>query len=120
MYLATVHLELEDKQYEFPQGVVRLHIWDTVSLSHYHIQVGHDDYVALTKNYFQGSSLAIVVFDATDSKSFHSVPKWIDMVRKHTAHDVSLYVAANKIDLATRYLAQTPVVDKSLKWRLAS
>ena len=67
----------------------------------------------MTQNYFQGSSLAIVVFDVTNSKSFQDVAKWIDMVRNHTYHDLSLFVVGNKTDLISEYIVRTPVDGRS-------
>lgn len=56
-------------------------------------------YQSMTKSYFRGSALAIIIFDLTDRKSFQDLEKWIDMIRGSVIHDILIFIAGNKSDL---------------------
>lgn len=65
-------------------------IWDTA---------GQEKYSSLMKLYYRGSTVVIIVYDVTDSKSFHEVDFWIKEVKSHLPESTVIYVVVgNKID----------------------
>ena len=68
---------------------VVMSIWDTA---------GQDSYKGLVPMYYRNASLAIVVFDITNRKSFEDVRGWID-VSSNVMEDTLLILCGNKIDI---------------------
>jgi Ras-related protein Rab-5C len=53
---------------------VKLEIWDTA---------GSERYRSLMPMYYRDSSVAVICYDITNSKSFERVPVWVEDFRKH-------------------------------------
>ncbi len=67
-----------------------LDIWDTV---------GQEKYKALTKYFYQGAKMAILVYDITIKESFDSVKNyWYEDIKEHAEEDIVLAIAGNKAD----------------------
>ena len=67
-----------------------LDIWDTV---------GQEKYKALTKYFYQGAKMAILVYDITIKESFESVKNyWYEDIKEHAEEDIVLAIAGNKAD----------------------
>ena len=49
--------------------------------------------------YYRNAKAAVVVFDVTDEKSFRKARAWVDELKKHVPSDISMLIAANKIDM---------------------
>uniref|UniRef100_A0AC34R6T9 Rab6 n=2 Tax=Panagrolaimus sp. JU765 TaxID=591449 RepID=A0AC34R6T9_9BILA len=54
-------------------------IWDTA---------GQERFKSLIPSYIRDSSVAVVVYDVTNSNSFHQTTKWVEDVRTERGHDV--------------------------------
>eukprot|EP01022_Parablepharisma_sp_SALTPOND_P032069 TRINITY_DN826_c0_g4_i1.p1 TRINITY_DN826_c0_g4~~TRINITY_DN826_c0_g4_i1.p1 ORF type:complete len:334 (-),score=-21.25 TRINITY_DN826_c0_g4_i1:416-1300(-) len=99
-HIATLGMELESKTMKFPKGNIKLHIWDTVLYPQItHTKAGQEQYQSLTKSYFAGSSLAIIVFDVTDPTSYREIFKWLEIIQNNTIHEIQIFLAGNKADL---------------------
>merc|ERR1711964_846850 len=61
---------------------VRLQLWDTA---------GQERFRSLIPSYIRDSSVAVVVFDISNAKSFQNTRKWVD--------DVIIVLVGNKTDL---------------------
>ena len=94
----TINVELETHRISLPDGKIDLQIWDTVNLV-LKRKIGEEKYKSLTKNYFVGAELAILVFDVTSPSSKKDVDGWLDIIRNNTARDVIIFLAGNKTDL---------------------
>ncbi|KAK4459220.1 P-loop containing nucleoside triphosphate hydrolase protein [Cladorrhinum samala] len=69
---------------------VRLQLWDTA---------GQERFRSLIPSYIRDSSVAVVVYDISNAKSFQNTRKWIDDVRAERGNDVIIVLVGNKTDL---------------------
>ena len=51
-------------------------------------------------SYIKDCSVAVVVYDITNAKTFANVRKWIEDARAIRGNDVLIYLVGNKIDNA--------------------
>lgn len=72
---------------------VRLQLWDTA---------GQERFRSLIPSYIRDSSVAVVVYDITNSASFLNTSKWIEDVRNERGDDVLIVLVGNKTDMADR------------------
>lgn len=72
---------------------INLQIWDTC---------GQEKYKSLIKNYYQNSSLAIIVYSVIDVNSFEDVNEWYKDIKSNTSPDCKIFLIANKVDLPDR------------------
>ena len=82
-----------NKTIEIPElnQSLNLDIWDTV---------GQERFRALTKYFYQGAKMAILVYDITMKESFESLKKfWIKDIKEYTDEDIILAIVGNKADL---------------------
>ncbi|KAL7629719.1 GTPase Ryh1 [Parahypoxylon ruwenzoriense] len=79
--IATMYLE---------DRTVRLQLWDTA---------GQERFRSLIPSYIRDSSVAVVVYDISNAKSFQNTKKWIDDVRAERGNDVIIVLVGNKTDL---------------------
>ncbi|SPO03211.1 probable Ras-related protein Rab-6A [Cephalotrichum gorgonifer] len=83
MYQATIGIDFLSK-------AVRLQLWDTA---------GQERFRSLIPSYIRDSSVAVVVYDISNGKSFQNTRKWIDDVRAERGNDVIIVLVGNKTDL---------------------
>lgn len=69
---------------------VRLQLWDTA---------GQERFRSLIPSYIRDSSVAVVVYDISNAKSFAQTRKWVDDVRSERGNDVIIVLVGNKTDL---------------------
>ncbi|KAI9728580.1 MAG: Ras- protein Rab-6B [Cirrosporium novae-zelandiae] len=69
---------------------VRLQLWDTA---------GQERFRSLIPSYIRDSSVAVVVYDISNAKSFQNTKKWVDDVRGERGNDVIIVLVGNKTDL---------------------
>lgn len=62
--------------------------------------------------YYRGSQACVVVYDVTSSASYRSVTSWIRELLAHAPSDAILAIAANKVDLASKFTV--PVRDAKM------
>lgn len=72
---------------------VKLQLWDTA---------GQESFYAVTRAYYKGAAVAVVVCDATDRATFISVTKWVEECRNNASSEVTLVLVVNKCDLASQ------------------
>lgn len=78
----TMHLS-NDRQ-------VRLMLWDTA---------GQERFRALLPSYIRDSSVAVIVYDVTNRKTFVHTDQWIEDVKVERGQDVLIVLVGNKTDL---------------------
>ena len=90
--ISTTGGSFATKTIELPTGeTLDLNIWDTA---------GQERYKALTKIFFQGAKLAILVYDITRRDSYdHMKTEWLNVLKEHGDPDVIKAIAGNKSDL---------------------
>ncbi len=65
-------------------------IWDTA---------GQEKYHALAKNYYQGASGALLVYDVTDEDSFERATSWYKELIHWIGKEAPIILAGNKCDI---------------------
>jgi Ras-related protein Rab-6A len=89
-YQATIGIDFLSKTMHLEDRTVRLQLWDTA---------GQERFRSLIPSYIRDSSVAVVVYDVTNRKSFENVSKWIDDVRTERGQNVIVVLVGNKTDL---------------------
>lgn len=94
LHLQPVHIELifgfAHQTMYLEDRTVRLQLWDTA---------GQERFRSLIPSYIRDSSVAVVVYDISNAKSFQNTRKWIDDVRGERGNDVIIVLVGNKTDL---------------------
>ena len=76
-------------QLHYPKYNLKIDIWDTA---------GQDRYRSLTSLYYRDCSLAIIVYDVSNSQTFDKAKTWLHELQMNTPNTKILLVG-NKIDL---------------------
>jgi small GTP-binding protein len=92
-YELTLGTEIYNFKVKVNETPINLQIWDTC---------GQEKYRSLIKNYYQNSSLAIIVYSVVDQNSFQDVNEWYKEVKSNTSQDCKIFLIANKVDLPER------------------
>lgn len=87
---STVDASYLEKQVQVGQKRVKLVIWDTA---------GQEKYHALAKNYYQGASGALLVYDVTDEDSFQRATTWYKELIHEIGKEAPIILAGNKCDI---------------------
>lgn len=74
-------------------GVVKAQIWDTA---------GQERYRAITFAHYRRAVGALLVYDVTSEKSFSACKRWMEELRDHAEHGISIMLVGNKVDLCER------------------
>ncbi|KAF2143822.1 uncharacterized protein K452DRAFT_247273 [Aplosporella prunicola CBS 121167] len=90
MYQATIGIDFLSKTMYLEDRTVRLQLWDTA---------GQERFRSLIPSYIRDSSVAVVVYDISNRKSFENTRKWVDDVRGERGNDVIIVLVGNKTDL---------------------
>ena len=68
-----------------------LDIWDTA---------GQEKYKSLTRIFFKGAKLAVLVYDITRNDTFENMKNvWLKEIKEHADEDIIIGIAGNKSDL---------------------
>ncbi|KAH9882073.1 Ras- protein Rab-6B [Plenodomus biglobosus] len=89
-YQATIGIDFLSKTMYLEDRTVRLQLWDTA---------GQERFRSLIPSYIRDSSVAVVVYDITNRKTFENTRKWVDDVRSERGNDVIIVLVGNKTDL---------------------
>ena len=87
---ATIGFEYSPFILKINDKVIKLAIWDTC---------GQEAYRSLIKSFFNGSSLAVIVYAVDNEKSFSSIPGWIRQCKILCEPDTKLVLIGNKNDI---------------------
>ncbi|CAF4037122.1 unnamed protein product [Rotaria sp. Silwood2] len=71
--------------------------------------------LCLIPSYIRDSTVAVVVYDITNSNSFQQTSKWIDDVRTERGSDVIIMLVGNKTDLADKRQVSTEDGERKAK-----
>ncbi|CAM1325772.1 RAB6B (predicted) [Pycnogonum litorale] len=92
-YQATIGIDFLSKVMYLEDRTVRLRLWDTA---------GQERFRSLIPSYIRDSTVAIVVYDVSNSNSFKLTEKWIEEVRTERGTDVVVVLVGNKTDLSEK------------------
>ena len=87
---STVDASYLEKQVQVGEKRVKMVIWDTA---------GQEKYHALAKNYYQGASGALLVYDVTDEDSFQRATTWYKELIHEIGKEAPIILAGNKCDI---------------------
>ncbi|KAM4721168.1 ras-related protein Rab-43 [Rhinophrynus dorsalis] len=86
----TIGVDFTMKTVEIQGKRVKLQIWDTA---------GQERFRTITQSYYRSANGAIIAYDITKKKSFASIPRWIEDVRKYAGSNIVQLLIGNKSDL---------------------
>jgi small GTP-binding protein len=82
---------------------VKLQIWDTA---------GQEKFRVITRAYYRGADIMIVVFDLTKKNSFDSVKNtWISQCKMHGLKETKIFLVGNKCDDPSRVVIKEDVTN---------
>ena len=68
---------------------IKLQIWDTC---------GQEVYRSLVQGFYRNTSLAIIVYDISNKKTFENLDIWLKDLRSQTDQELPIFIAGNKSD----------------------
>lgn len=86
----TIGVDFTMKTLDIQGKRVKLQIWDTA---------GQERFRTITQSYYRSANGAIIAYDITKKKSFASVPRWIEDVRKYAGSNIVQLLIGNKLDM---------------------
>ena len=89
-YQPTIGFEFCNLNLKIKEKKIKLQIWDTC---------GQEKFRSLITNYYRNSSLAIIVYSITDSKTYKNIDQWLIEIKKNTNPDIKIFLIGNKSDL---------------------
>ena len=89
-YQATIGFEFLLMHFKVNDLKIKLQIWDTC---------GQEMYRSLVQGFYRNTSLALVVYDVNQKKTYDSLDIWIKDIRQHTEQELPIFIAGNKNDL---------------------
>ena len=89
-YQATIGFEFLLMHFKVNDLKLKLQIWDTC---------GQEMYRSLVQGFYRNTSLALVVYDVSQKKSYDGLDIWLKDIRQHTEQDLPIFIAGNKNDL---------------------
>ena len=89
-YQATIGFEFLLMHFKVNDLKLKLQIWDTC---------GQEMYRSLVQGFYRNTSLALVVYDVNQKKTYESLDTWLKDIRQHTEQDLPIFIAGNKSDL---------------------
>ena len=89
-YHPTIGFEFLLMHFQINDIKIKLQIWDTC---------GEEKYKSLVQGFYKNTSLALVVYDINEKKSFYSLESWKKNIKDHASEDIPIFLVGNKIDL---------------------
>jgi small GTP-binding protein len=100
-YIPTMGLNITQKIFKVEKNAVELVLWDIG---------GQTKFELIRKQFYEGLSVFLLIFDITSPKTFANVPKWYQDIKKfvkNTGNEITGYLIGNKIDLYDqRYVSE--------------
>ena len=88
-YVPTLGVSISERLMEIGDKHVTLILWDIA---------GQSKFELMRKHFYKGTDAVILIFDLTNRKSFESVSKWVNDIRKYEKDLVGI-IFGNKEDL---------------------
>ena len=89
-YLSTAGIDYKVKIVTIKEKQYRLCFYDTA---------GQEKYRSITLNVIKDAQGIIVMYDVTDTKSFESIPNWIQSIKDKKGSAFPMILVGNKVDL---------------------
>jgi len=88
-YKKTIGVDFLEKTISLNNDDVRLMLWDTA---------GQEEFDAITKSYYRGAQVCVLVFSTVDYASYAAIPRWKEKVICEVGN-VPMVLVQNKMDL---------------------
>ena len=82
-YQATIGFEFLLMHYKINELKFKLQIWDTC---------GQEMYRSLVQGFYRNTSLAIIVYDVNNPKSFEGLEVWLKDLRQQTEQEIPIFI----------------------------
>lgn len=105
-YMSTIGVDFRIKTLVINNKKIKLQLWDTA---------GQERFCNISKSYYHGIHLAIIVFDITRLETFDNVYKWMDEVTKYARNDVHILLVGTKSDLSHKREVTLDMIDNMTK-----
>jgi len=91
-YIPTLGVNISEKNVKIDGNLVGLILWDIA---------GQSKFETMRKHFYMGTEAVILIFDLTNLKSFESIPKWYEDIKKYVITDNKIvgFILGNKEDL---------------------
>ncbi|XP_044010073.1 ras-related protein Rab-8-like [Aphidius gifuensis] len=89
-HIATIGIDFRVRTVEFNGTKIKLQIWDTA---------GQERYGSITHAYYRGAHGVMLVYDATDEKSYEQIKYWLSAVEENAPANIKKILIGNKCDL---------------------
>ncbi|XP_075039241.1 ras-related protein Rab-43 [Mixophyes fleayi] len=86
----TIGVDFTMKTLDIQGKRIKLQIWDTA---------GQERFRTITQSYYRSANGAIIAYDITKKKSFVSIPRWIEDVKKYAGSNIVQLLIGNKSDM---------------------
>lgn len=93
----TIGVEFGAKFLNINGTQLKLQIWDTA---------GQESFRSITRSYYKGSCIVLLVYDMTNIDSFNSIEKWLEDILETTNSPYTILVG-NKSDLLSAKVVST-------------
>ncbi|KAJ3442949.1 rab gtpase [Anaeramoeba flamelloides] len=100
---STVGVDFLSKTINIENQSIRLQLWDTA---------GQERFRCLLPSYIRNSSLAVIVYDVTNTESFENLDFWLQTVKEIRGEDVIIFYVGNKTDLTDQRKISTEEFEK--------
>ena len=88
---SSISCEFKNKKIDIDgETAANLHIWDTA---------GEERFMSVTRQYYNGSHGAMIIYDLTNKNTFTKMNKWIKDVKDNAPRDIVISIVGNKSDL---------------------
>ena len=94
---ATIGVEFGSILVKTTDKLVRLQTWDTG---------GMESFRSLTRIFYRGAHIILVVYDVGNLKSFTSIGEWLEEARQYAGTDIKAILVANKCDLPNKIVSK--------------
>ena len=96
-YLPTLGANIVAKEVSTEGRIVTLILWDIA---------GQERFSAVRDKYYNGASLAAVVYDVAAQGTLKNVKNWLNDVKRYAPKKVPVVLVGNKIDLPGRAVSE--------------
>lgn len=88
-YTATIGVSYSSKVLRMDDYDIQLQIWDTA---------GQEIYRSITRSYYRGAQVAIIVYDITKKETFDAIPIWLNEINSNCTPECNKILVGNKSD----------------------
>jgi len=97
IYDVTIGVEFGSRIIKIDDIAVKIQIWDTA---------GQEAYRSITRSYYRDATVALIVYDSTNMRSFLNIEQWLEDVKRLSQAKLIMLIG-NKIDKKYKKIVDT-------------